>query len=63
MIKGIVKFYNESKGYGFIKDIDSSEVYFVHSTGVKESIKENDEVTFDLEEGKKGLSAVDVKLV
>jgi CspA family cold shock protein len=62
MNKGTVKFYNEAKGFGFIKDNDSSKEYYVHSTGVKESIRENDEVTFDLEEGKKGLNAVNVKL-
>jgi CspA family cold shock protein len=62
MNKGTVKFYNESKGFGFIKDNESSKEYFVHSTGVKESIRENDAVTFDLEEGKKGLNAVNVKL-
>jgi len=62
MNKGTVKFYNESKGFGFIKDTVSSKEYFVHSTGIKESIRENDSVTFDLEEGKKGLNAVNVKL-
>ncbi len=62
MNKGTVKFYNEAKGFGFIKDNESSKEYFVHSTGVKESIRENDAVTFDLEEGKKGLNAVNVKL-
>ncbi|RIJ47159.1 MULTISPECIES: cold-shock protein [Prolixibacteraceae] len=62
MKKGTVKFYNESKGFGFIKDSESSKEYFVHSTGLKDNIGENDEVTFDLEEGKKGLNAVNVKL-
>jgi cold shock protein len=62
MNKGTVKFYNESKGFGFIRDTDSGKEYFVHSTGLLESIKENDEVTFDLEMGKKGLNAVQVKL-
>jgi len=63
MNKGTVKFYNDAKGFGFIKDAVSSKEYFVHSTGVKENIKEHDEVTFDLEEGKKGLNAVNVKLI
>jgi cold shock protein len=63
MNKGTVKFFNESKGFGFIKDTDSSKEYFVHSTGLKDSIEENDVVTFDLEMGKKGLNAVNVKLV
>jgi CspA family cold shock protein len=62
MSKGTVKFFNESKGFGFIKDADSSKEYFVHSSGLKDSINENDEVTFDLQEGKKGLNAVNVKL-
>lgn len=62
MNKGTVKFYNDSKGFGFIKDADSSKEYYVHSNGLKDSIRENDEVTFDLEEGKKGLNAVNVKL-
>jgi cold shock protein len=62
MKTGTVKFYNETKGFGFIKDSESSKEYFVHSTGLKDRIRENDEVTFDLEEGKKGLNAVNVKL-
>jgi len=62
MSKGIVKFFNESKGFGFIKDAESDKEYFVHVSGLKDQIKENDEVTFDLQEGKKGLNAVNVKL-
>jgi CspA family cold shock protein len=62
MNKGTVKFYNDSKGFGFIKDAESSKEYFVHSTGLKDSIREDDEVTFELQEGKKGLNAVNVKL-
>jgi CspA family cold shock protein len=62
MNNGTVKFYNESKGFGFIKDTDSSKEYYVNAAGLKDNIKENDEVTFDLEEGKKGLNAVNVKL-
>jgi CspA family cold shock protein len=62
MSNGTVKFFNESKGFGFIKDADSSKEYFVHSSGLKDRISENDEVTFDLQEGKKGLNAVNVKL-
>ena len=62
MNKGTVKFYNETKEFGFIKDNNSSKEYFVHSSGLKDNIGENDEVTFDLEEGKKGLNAVNVKL-
>jgi len=62
MNKGTVKFFNETKGFGFIKDNESSKEYFVHSSGLKDNIREDDEVTFDLEEGKKGLNAVNVKL-
>ncbi len=63
MNNGTVKFFNDSKGFGFIKDAKSEKEYFVHSTGLKESIRENDEVLFDLEEGRRGLNAVNVKLV
>ncbi len=62
MNKGTVIFYNDSKGFGFIKDSDSEKEYYVHSSGLKESIKENDKVLFDLKQGKKGLNAVNVKL-
>jgi len=61
MNNGIVKFYNDSKGFGFIKDTSSEKEYFVHASGLKENIKENDKVTFELQEGKKGLNAVNVK--
>ena len=60
---GVVTFFNDEKGFGFIKDANSTKEYFVHSNDLKDSIKENDEVTFDLAEGKKGLNAVNVKLV
>jgi len=63
MYKGTVKFFNESKGFGFIKDDDTSKEYFVHINGLKDNIREDDKVTFDLEEGRKGLNAVNVKLV
>jgi CspA family cold shock protein len=60
MNTGTVKFFNESKGFGFIKDDKTQKEYFVHSTGLKENIRENDVVNFDLEEGRKGLNAVNV---
>lgn len=63
MNNGIVKFFNNSKGFGFIKDVKSSKEYFVHSSGLRDTIRENDEVTFELQEGKKGLNAVNVKLL
>ena len=62
MNKGTVKFFNNSKGFGFIKDSESDNEYFVHVTGLIDEVKENDEVTFDLTEGRKGLNAVNVKL-
>lgn len=62
MKKGKVKFFNESKGFGFIKDTESEKEYFVHVSGIIDRIKEDDDVTFDLQEGKKGLNAVNVKL-
>lgn len=62
MNNGKVKFFNDSKGYGFIKDDASNNEYFVHVSGLIDEIRENDEVVFDLKEGKKGLNAVNVKL-
>jgi CspA family cold shock protein len=63
MSTGTVKFFNNSKGFGFIKDDSSDKEYFVHVSGLNDEVRENDEVTFDLQEGKKGLNAVNVKLV
>ena len=63
MKKGTVKFFNETKGFGFIKDETSNSEYFVHVSGLVDEIREEDQVTFDLQEGKKGLNAVNVKLV
>jgi cold shock protein len=63
MKKGKVKFFNESKGFGFIKDSESDKEFFVHVSGLIDKIKENDEVSFELQEGKKGLNAVNVKLL
>ena len=62
MNTGTVKFFNETKGYGFIKEDESGKEYFVHVSGLVDEINENDKVTFDLEEGRKGLNAVNVKL-
>ncbi|MBZ4676072.1 MAG: cold shock protein [Anaerophaga sp.] len=63
MKTGKVKFFNESKGFGFIKEDESEKEFFVHATGLIDKVKEDDEVTFELVEGRKGLNAVDVKLV
>ncbi|MBK9193001.1 MAG: cold shock domain-containing protein [Crocinitomicaceae bacterium] len=61
MNKGIVKFFNVTKGFGFIKEDETDKAYFVHATGLIDKVKETDVVTFELEEGKKGLNAVKVK--
>ena len=59
---GIVTFFNDSKGYGFIKDMTTQESIFVHINGLIEAIKENNKVTFEVERGPKGLNAFNVKL-
>jgi CspA family cold shock protein len=61
MNKGTIKFFNESKGFGFIKEDETDKEFFVHVTGLTEKVKENDSVTFDLIEGRKGLNAVNVR--
>ncbi|NOZ46959.1 MAG: cold shock domain-containing protein [Chlorobi bacterium] len=63
MKKGTVKFFNELKGFGFISEEDSKEEYFVHVSGLIDEIHENDVVEFELKEGKKGLNAVNVKVI
>ncbi len=62
MYSGTVKFFNESKGFGFIVDSSSKEEIFVHVTGLVDNIREGDAVTFDTERGKKGMNAVNVKI-
>ena len=61
--KGRVEFFNDSKGYGFIKDMDTQEKFFVHINGCLEEIVENNMVQFELERGMKGMNAVRVKKV
>lgn len=61
--KGTVTFFNESKGYGFIKDKETGESIFVHVNSVKEDIKETDKVLFEVEMGPKGANAVNVSLI
>jgi len=63
MSKGTVKFFNESKGFGFISEDGSSKEHFVHISGLIDQIREGDTVEFDLQEGKKGLNAVNVKVI
>ncbi len=62
MKKGKVKFYNESKGYGFICDNESGEDIFVHTTGLKDQIRDGDDVVFEVAQGKRGLNAVNVRI-
>ena len=61
MLTGTVKFFNEAKGYGFIKDLKTQESFFVHINSLTEALKENNKVTFELEMGPKGPNAVRVK--
>jgi cold shock CspA family protein len=61
--KGKVEFYNDQKGYGFIKDLDTQEKFFVHINGCNDDIVEGDKVTFELERGLKGMNAVNVTVV
>ncbi|NJB83506.1 cold-shock protein [Wenyingzhuangia aestuarii] len=63
MKKGTVKFFNESKGFGFITDNETQQDYFVHISGLIDEVREGDEVTFDLKEGRKGLNAVEVSVL
>jgi len=61
MNTGTVKFFNETKGFGFIVEDESEKEHFVHVSGIIDEIKEGDKVEFELKEGRKGLNAVDVK--
>ena len=62
MQQGTVKFFNESKGFGFIVPANGDSEIFVHVTGLIDQIRENDQVSYDVENGKKGLNAVNVKI-
>lgn len=61
--KGKVDFFNSSKGFGFIREIGSDERYFVHVSGILQTVVEGDAVTFEVERGPKGMTAVSVKKV
>lgn len=63
MQQGTVKFFNEAKGFGFIKADDSKEDIFVHSSGLIDNIREDDKVQFETEQGKKGLNAINVEVI
>jgi cold shock protein len=62
MKNGTVKFFNNAKGFGFIKVEGSNEEVFVHVSGLKDQIRQDDNVVFEVEQGKKGLNAVNVRL-
>ncbi len=63
MSRGTVKFFNESKGFGFIKEDGTDKEHFVHVSGLIDEIQEEDQVEFELKEGRKGLNAVDVRVI
>ncbi|MGF1554745.1 cold-shock protein [Paucihalobacter sp.] len=63
MSKGTVKFFNDAKGFGFITEEGSNREHFVHISGLVDEIREGDDVEFELTEGKKGLNAVNVKVL
>lgn len=63
MSKGTVKFFNDSKGFGFITEEGSNDEHFVHVSGLIDDIREGDDVEFDLADGRKGLNAVNVKVI
>lgn len=63
MAQGTVKFFNQTKGFGFIKENDSDKEHFVHISGLIDEVRDGDEVEFELKEGKKGMNAVNVKVV
>ena len=63
MSKGTVKFFNDAKGFGFITEEGSNQEHFVHISGLIDEVREGDEVEFELTEGKKGLNAINVKVI
>jgi CspA family cold shock protein len=62
MYKGTVKFFNEAKGFGFIVEEGSSQEVFVHTTGLVDKVRNGDTVTFETKRGKKGMTAVNVRV-
>jgi CspA family cold shock protein len=62
MKEGTVKFFNSTKGFGFIKEAGTGKEFFVHISGLIDEVRENDEVTFELKDGKKGPNAINVRI-
>lgn len=62
-LQGTVKFFNSEKGFGFIKDNNNGEDIFVHVSGLIDEVKENDPVEYDLQQGRKGMNAVNVTII
>ena len=62
MQEGLVKFFNESKGFGFIKPTTGEDI-FVHVSGLIDQVRENDRVSFEVQDGRKGLNAINVKVI
>lgn len=63
MQTGTVKFFDKTKGFGFIKSSETGEDVFVHQSGLIDDIRENDQVEYDLEQGRKGINAVRVRVI
>ncbi|MFD1095916.1 cold-shock protein [Salegentibacter chungangensis] len=63
MQEGTVKFFNSSKGFGFIKPADGNEDIFVHQSGLIDEIREDDKVQFEVKPGQKGMNAVNVEVI
>jgi len=62
-LQGVVKFFREDRGYGFVTEKETNKDYFVHVTDIQDKIYENDEVSFELVDGKKGLNCVNVEVI
>lgn len=63
MYKGVVKFYNAGKGFGFIREESSGKEVYVHRSGLRDAVNEGDAVIFEITKGKKGMTAIEVKLI
>jgi len=62
-LNGVVKFYNSSKGFGFLRENETGNEIFVHATGLLDEIRDNDQVEYEVTQGKKGLAAINVKVI